>query len=128
MPSQTTQHKVPYPLSSDTVASNPATELAQATRLDLLLGESGVATTVTGTSGVVTVVLSRTYPGNATLAPQGFVIVNLNATLPATTVFNYWVATWTGTATTVTGFQIGWATSVSMAARSLLWRFIPAAF
>lgn len=124
MSSNTTKYVIPYPQTTDTIAAEPTTVQNLANRLDLLLGEAGTFN-VTGTSGSQAISLGRTYPGNVSAAVPGIVVINTSVTMGATLQFNLWVQSWTGTATTITGFTIGWAASASQSARPVLWRFLP---
>jgi hypothetical protein len=126
MPSSTAKYVVPYPVSADTVSSLAATVQNLAARVDLLLGESGTLTQAAGATGSGAVVLSRTYPGNTGAAVPGIVIFQANGAFSVGTILDMWVNTWTGTATTITGFTWNWASSPSApGGRTIQWRFIP---
>lgn len=132
MSSQTAKYLVPYPQLADTVASLAATCQNLASRMDLLLGESGTftASPAAGTTLNKAIVLSRTYPGNALfgisgVGPSGFVHLWTTATYGSAVTFNWWPNTWTGTATTVTGFTLSMQWSVAQTGREFGWRFIP---
>lgn len=127
MPSATAKYVIPYALLADTVASLAQTTQDLASRTDLLLGESGsfTASPAAGTTLNTIIALSRTYPGNAGGSPPGIVVVTVQSTVGSTVTWNYWVTSWTGTGTTVTGFTIGMQWSAAQAGRVFNWRFIP---
>jgi hypothetical protein len=128
MSSSTAKYVIPYPTSSDTVASLATTVQNLAARLDLLLGESGsfnIASAAGGVAGAQAVVLSRTYPGNSGAAVPGIVIPDLVATYASNNRFNWWVDTWTGTGTTITGFTFRYIWETAQTNRVVNWRFLP---
>lgn len=126
MPSSTAKYVIPYALSSDAVSSIATAMQNLASRVDLLLGESGTVTQAAGATGSQAVVLSRTYPGNTGAAVPGIVIFQANGAFSVGTILDMWVNTWTGSATTITGFTWNWASSPSApGGRVIQWRFIP---
>lgn len=121
----TTKWSIPYIQPSDPVANAPTVNQAQANRMDLMLGESGSFTysPAAGATTNTAIVLSRTYPGNNVGVP-GIVHVMLYGTL-GTSTFDWWVGTWTGTGTTITGFTLSTKWSVLQASRTVVWRYLP---
>lgn len=127
MPSSTPKYVIPYPLSSDTVASLATAGQNTAARLDLLLGESGVwtPTLVANTAASTAITLGRTYPGNASGSTPGTVVAQLATQLGSGVTLFTWTNSFTGTTVTVTGFTLG-AICSAAGARTIYWRFIPA--
>lgn len=127
MSSQTAKYLIPYALIGDTVASLAATMQNLAARTDLLLGEAGQYSASPGANVTHSqaIVLARTYPGNVGAAVPGFVLLNLPATATSALTWNFWITAWTGTAATITGFQINTSFSAAQAGRLINWRFIP---
>lgn len=128
MSANTAKYVIPYPTGSDTVAGLSTLIQNLANRVDLLLGESGsfnIASIAAGTQGGTNVVLSRTYPGNVGAAVPGIVIVNYVASLAVGMETNWWIDTWTGTATTITGFKVNYHFANAQTNRVVAWRFIP---
>lgn len=126
MAAQTTKYKIDYAQLTDTVASLATTIQNLANRVDLLLGESGTYTAAMTAATVhnQAITLARTYPGNVGAAVPGIVIIEHASSIGgAATVFEY-VDTWTGTASTITGFTIH-ALSSTTTSRTFHWRFIP---
>lgn len=123
----TTKYAIPTLGTGDSVASAPTTLTALANRVDLLLGEAGQSsfTGAAATTISVAVVLSRTYPGNTGATVPGIVIIQHVQSLGSANVQNLWINTWTGTATTITGFTINMQSSNAPAARLVAWRFLP---
>jgi len=117
---------IPYVVIGDTVASVAQTTQDMANRLDLLNGEGGSFSAVmaANTTLLTPVTLSRTYPGNGLAGVPGAVTVNSTSQIAASTVWNWWVQSWTGTGTTITGFTIGMQASTAIT-RTIGWRFIP---
>jgi len=126
MPSSTPRYVIPYVVIGDTVASVAQTTQDMANRLDLLNGEGGSFSAVmaANTTLLTPVTLSRTYPGNGLAGVPGAVTVNSTSQIAASTVWNWWVQSWTGTGTTITGFTIGMQASTAIT-RTIGWRFIP---
>lgn len=127
MPSSTTKYGLPYSLPGDTVSSVAASMQNLAARTDLLLGESGTFT-ASGTANTTfsqAITLSRTYPGNIGAAVPGSVWFWHNQLLGGGTGFNYWIFSWTGTATTITGFTFNCQFSSVWSGRVFNWRFLP---
>lgn len=133
MSGTTAKYAIPYTTLADSVASIAATMQNLAGRADLLLGESGQGS-IAASAGVAfstNIVLSRTYPGNASTppgsgtVPPGIVIITPYTSFGAGVTCFYWVTAFTGTATTVTGFTINGISS-SAVTRQFQWRFIPA--
>lgn len=123
----TAKYAIPVLQSSDPVASSPTVMAALANRLDLLLGESGQAsfTGASNTTLSVAVVLSRTYPGNSGAAVPGIVVIQPTSLLGPANNQMLWVDTWTGTATTITGFTLRMQSSNAPSGRLFNWRFLP---
>lgn len=126
MSSLTTKYAIPFPVAADAVSAEPTTLAALANRLDLLLGESGVwsPSMTAGVTSSTAIALSRTYPGNAAGSTPGIVIVQYQTPMSSGVIVQHWVATWTGTATTVTGFTLN-AISSTTTGRTFIWRFLP---
>lgn len=125
MPSQTAKYAFPYAVAGDAITTLPTTMANLAARCDLLKGEVGQVT-VAAAAGVqfnLAVVLSRTYPGNNGAAVPGWVGVTGVASMFAGNT-QIWVDTFTGSATTVTGFTIRGVSSVA-GTRTFNWQFIP---
>jgi len=127
MSSSTSKYVIPYSLASDTIAGYPTTDQNQAARLDLLLGESGQLTTsvAANTTENKVITLSRTYPGNVSAAVPGRVWVELTSTINGGVTFQWWTNTWTGTATTITGFTLSYQYSTAQSGRVYRWHFLP---
>jgi len=128
MPSNTTKYVIPYALSSDTVAGLAATIQNLANRVDLLLGEAGqynIASVAANTNHLQAITLGRTYPGNNGATVPGVVIVELPALLNAANPWNFWLQTWTGSASTITGFTIVTQWASAQTNRLVNWRFLP---
>jgi hypothetical protein len=128
MSSSTPRYVIPKLLVSDPVISAPTVLAALADRVDLLLGEAGSfsASPAANTTLLTPVVLSRTYPGNATAgAPAGAVWVWVQSTASASVGWNYWITSWAGTTTTVTGFTVGMQWAAAQAGRVFNWRYFP---
>lgn len=126
MASSTAKYAIPYIQAADAASQIAAQQQAQAERLDLLLGEGGDFTLAV-VAGVVknqAVVLGRSYPGNATGAHPGAVIITPTTNVGAGASVFYWISAWTGDATHVTGFTISMISSTSTN-RSFTWRFLP---
>lgn len=125
MSSATAKWAIPYPVSSDAVPSIVTTDQNQANRVDLMLGEAGFITLNNAAATVVnsSIVFGRTYPGNTAGVP-GILWVMTYQPLGAT-VFNWWVATWAGTSTTLTGCTLSTQFSTAQSGRVLVWRFMP---
>lgn len=129
MSGTTSKWLIPYPQASDTVASLAATVQNLANRVDLLNGESGVWTNAftAGTPATTAITLSRTYPGNSTLTGgvgPGVVILQPFTSVGSGLTISYWVVSFTGTTSTVTGFTLGGQSS-NATTRSVIWRFLP---
>lgn len=128
MSGNTTKWTLPFLQASDPVAQTDDIDAARSARLDLLLGEYGFITVspAANTTVATGITLSRTYPGNNTVADRGgIVIVNLNATLSAATGFSWWVSAFTGSTTTITGFTLSAQFTAVQAGRVLVWRYLP---
>lgn len=121
----TAKYSIPYIQSSDPVANAPTINQAQANRMDLMLGESGFFSysPAAGATTNTAIVFGRTYPGNNAGVP-GIVNVMLYGTIGAST-FDWWVAGFTGSPTTLTGFTLGTKWSLVQASRIIVWRFLP---
>lgn len=127
MSSSTAKYVIPYPVSSDVVAGEPTTLQNLASRVDLLLGESGsftIASLAAGTTHSQPIVLSRTYPGNTAGSPPGIVVVNLRAIVNSQ-AWTHYLNSWTGSGTTITGFTLNLQFGVISTARVVDWRFFP---
>lgn len=126
MSANTAKYVIPYATTLDPVAQIAAIMQSQSNRVDLLLGESAsIAAAVT--ANVVfsqAVVLARTYPGNATGATPGTVIITPSSAFGSGATVFWWITAWTGTATTVTGFTINLISSTTTT-RTFQWRFLP---
>lgn len=127
MSTVTTKYAIPVLQSSDPVGSSPTVMAALANRLDLLLGESGQAsfTGASSTTLSVAVALARTYPGNSGAAVPGIVILQPTSLLGPSNNQMLWVDSWTGTATTITGFTIRLQSTNAVAGRLFNWRYLP---
>lgn len=128
MSGATTKYAVPYPVLADTVASLAATVQNLANRVDLLLGESGsynIASLAAGTVHNQAIVLARTYPGNNAAAVPGFVIVELQGAISSANPWVWYVDTFTGSTSTLTGFTIHTQWAGTQTNRVVTWRFIP---
>lgn len=128
MPLNTAKYVIPYAAAGDAVASLPTTMTNQSNRLDLLLGEAGAftASPVAATTLAVPITLSRTYPGSNVGAPPGTVIMQIPATTVGSgTTWNWWLTTWVGSASTITGFTIQMQWSATQTNRVFHWRFLP---
>lgn len=127
MSANTAKYVIPYPVPADTIAGLAATIQNLANRVDLLLGESGTFSKNFAASTSVSTAISfaRTYPGNATAQVPGILIPVLDATYANPNTVNWWVNTWTGTATTVTGCTLWMQWSNAQTARPINWRFFP---
>lgn len=123
----TTRYSIPLLQSSDPVANAPTVLAALANRLDLLLGEGGQVsfTGAASTTLAAAVVLSRTYPGNSGAAVPGIVILQPTSLLGPSNNQMLWVDSWTGTATTITGFTIRLQSTNAVAGRLFNWRYLP---
>lgn len=124
MTANTSKYVIQYPTSSDAVPTLASTGQNMAQRLDLLLGETG-SVSFTGTTGSSALVFGRTYPGNVGATVPGILVVNFSVTLSTTTIVNWWVNNWTGTATTITGCTLNFSANASLTARVFAWRFLP---
>jgi hypothetical protein len=127
MPSSTAKYVIPYAQLADTVASLAQTTQDLASRCDLLLGESGqytIASVLAGVTHSQPIVLSRTYPGATTNNPPGIVIVNLVAIVP-NQAWTFYTTSWTGSASTITGFTLATQYNGNQTNRVVSWRFIP---
>ena len=126
MTSSTPRYAIPFTDVTDTVASIATTMANQAARMDLLLGEAGMytATLTANVTDSKVITLSRTYPGNTGATVPGTVWLWWDQQLLAANVCNMWVTSWTGTATTITGFTIN-AQSSNASSRHIFWRFMP---
>jgi hypothetical protein len=128
MASSTAKYVIPYAQLADTVASLAQTTQDLASRVDLLLGESGsfnIASAAGGVAGAQAVALARVYPGNSGAAVPGIVIPDLVATYAANNRFNWWIDTWTGSGTTITGFTFRYIWETAQTNRVVNWRFLP---
>lgn len=127
MPSSTAKYVIPYPVAADPVASEATAVQNLANRVDLLLGESGALTLSPAAATTLStgVVLGRTYPGNTGAAVPGIVMVELVSTAGSGTTWNWWITTWTGTASTITGFTLNMQWSAAQTNRVFNWRFLP---
>lgn len=123
----TAKYQLPTLLSADPVSQAPTIEAALANRADLLLGEGGQYPITVGavTTHAQVITLARTYPGSNVGAVPGTVILQLNAGPSAGLTWFWWVTSWTGSASTITGFTIGTQWSAAQAARTMTWRFLP---
>lgn len=127
MPSSTPKYIIPFSSAGDAVTSVPSTSANLAARLDLLLGEAGTFT-ASGTAATTfsqAIVLSRTYPGLTAGAVPGSVWFWHNQILGSGNTFNYWINTWTGSGTTITGFTFNCQFSAVWTSRVFTWRFLP---
>lgn len=127
MAGSTAKYGIPLLTVADPVAQIATIMSNLANRVDLLLGESGqVSFTGAATTDLpVAVVLSRVYPGNNAAAVPGIVIVQPVSLLTSASNQMWYVNTWTGSGTTITGFTIHLHSSTAPAARLFNWRFIP---
>lgn len=128
MPGATTKYALPYSVLGDTVASVAQSMQDLAGRTDLLLGETGsftVASTGIDTTVTNAIVLSRTYPGNNAGANPGSVWLWHELTQSTATAWTWWVDTWTGSASTITGFSIRQRWSTNQSGRVFHWRYLP---
>lgn len=127
MSASTPKYVIPYATTLDPVAQIAAIMQSLSNRVDLLLGESGQAsfTGAASTDLAVAVVLSRTYPGNVGAAVPGIVLVQPTSLLTSASNQMWYVANWTGTSTTITGFSIHLHSSTAPSARLFNWRFLP---
>lgn len=127
MAGSTAKYAIPFVQTADPVAQIATLMASLANRVDLLLGESGqVSFTGAATTDLaVAVALSRTYPGNVGAAVPGIVIVQPTSLLSSANNQMWYVANWTGTASTITGFSIHLHSSTAPAARLFNWRYIP---
>lgn len=128
MASQTAKWAIPYSQSSDSVASVATTMQALAARCDLLNGEAGqfnIASLAANTSGAQAIALARTYPGNTAATPPGTVILQLPGSVGSANPWVWWVDTWTGSATTITGFTLRFQFAALQTNRLVAWRFLP---
>lgn len=126
MTSSTPKYVIPFSDLTDTVASTATTMASLAARVDLLLGESGVwnPTLVANAALTTNITLSRTYPGNSGGAVPGIVVIQLANAFASGVTQQSWVVSWTGTATTITGFTLGTIRSTS-GSPTIQWRFFP---
>jgi hypothetical protein len=125
MSANTAKYLIPYAVAGDAVSTLPTIMANMAARLDLMAGEAGQVTVAAaaGTQFNLPVVLSRTYFGNNGAAVPGWVGVTAVASLFAGNT-QIWVDTFTGSATTVTGFTIRGVSSVA-GTRTFNWKFLP---
>lgn len=126
MPGATTKYVVPYSVLGDTVASVAQSMQDLAGRVDLLLGESGswAPAMTANVEASTSIVLSRTYPGNIGAAVPGIVIVQYTLAMGTGVIVAHRIVNWTGTATTITGFDLK-AISSTTNTRTFQWRFLP---
>jgi hypothetical protein len=125
MSSQTAKYAIPYATAPDVISSLPTTMANMAARLDLLAGESGSVslTVAANTDATVAITFSRTYPGNAGGTPGMFLPTLLSSLAGGR--FDWWIAGYTGTSSTLTGVSLGYRFSVAVTARPVLWHFHP---
>lgn len=128
MPGNTAKYVIPYSVAADAVSSIAATMQNLASRVDLLLGESGqynIASLTAGTTHTQAITLARTYPGNTGAAVPGFVMLELPGAIASANPWVWYVDTWLGSATTITGFSIKTQWSGTQTNRLVSWRFLP---
>lgn len=128
MSTTTAKYGIQYAQVADTVASVAATMAQLAGRVDLLLGEAGqfnIASLAAGTTGNQAIALARVYPGNLALTPPGSVQLQLPGSLGSANPWTWWIDTWTGTSTTITGFTLHYQFAAAQTNRLVAWRFLP---
>lgn len=120
MPGSTTRFVIPYPLTSDTVASLPTTDQNASQRVDLLLGEGGTAsiTVAANTAGSIAVTFARSYTG--VVGTGSAVLTQFQSDLGAGVTYQVWITGMTGA-----GFTLNYRFSTAQSARGLSWRFLP---
>lgn len=128
MATTTPKYGLNYPQLADTVASLAATVQNLAQRADLLLGESGafnIASLAANTQFNQVVSLARAYPGNVANTPPGTVILEFPDTIAPAAQPVWFLDTWAGTASTVTGFTLHLQFATIQTNRRVWWRFLP---
>lgn len=120
MSGTTARFAIPTLTAADPVANAPTVLAALANRVDLLLGEAGVAsiTVAANTAGSIAVVFARSYTGS--VGAGSAVFHEFTSDLGAGITYQIWITGLTGA-----GFTLNFRFSAAQTARSLTWRFLP---
>lgn len=117
MPGSTPKYAVPYSIGSDDVKTVDDTMKAQAERVDLLLGESGIDNIQPSAADTITskrINYARSYAALAPLVPMPFVAIRESVTTAQQVVL------WTSSED-ATGFTVNIRANTT-AARNIRWR------